>query len=91
MRDRERKRVTDIGRVRSRLHAGPQADLSQRQTLNCRATQVSQHLTLDLSSGLDFRVVSSSPMLGSTLGMEPTLKKKKRKEKEKTKENFQKG
>ena len=29
------------------------------------------HLTLDLSSGLDFRVVRSSPMLGSILGAEP--------------------
>ena len=29
-------------------------------------------LTLDLSSGLDLRVVSSSPMLGSMLSMEPT-------------------
>ena len=28
--------------------------------------------TLDLSSGLDFRVVSSSPTLGSMLGAEPT-------------------
>ena len=32
---------------------------------------------LDLSSGLDLRVMSSSPMLGSTLGMRPTLKTKK--------------
>ena len=31
--------------------------------------------TLDLTSGLDLRVVSSSPMLVSILGMEPTLKK----------------
>ena len=28
--------------------------------------------TLDLSSGLDFRVISSSPALGWTLGVEPT-------------------
>ena len=28
--------------------------------------------TLGLSSGLDLRVVSSSPTLGSVLGMEPT-------------------
>jgi len=35
-----------------------------------------KRLTLDLNSGLDLRVVSSSPTLGSTLGMEPTLKKK---------------
>ena len=33
--------------------------------------------TLDLGSGLDFSVVSSSPASGSTLGMEPTLKKAK--------------
>jgi len=36
-----------------------------------------KHLTLDLSSGPEHRVVSSSPTLGSTLGMEPTLKKKR--------------
>ena len=35
------------------------------QSVKCR--------TLDLSSDLDLRVVSSSPRLGSTLGMEPTL------------------
>ena len=33
--------------------------------------------TLDLSSGLDLRVMSSSPVLGSTLSTEPFLKKKK--------------
>ena len=27
--------------------------------------------TLDLSSGLDLKVMSSSPMLGSALGVEP--------------------
>ena len=32
-------------------------------------------LTLDLSLDLDLRVVSSSPMVGSTLGMKPSLKK----------------
>jgi len=40
-----------------------------------RGTWVAQsvkHPTLDLSSGLDLRVVSSSSELGSTLGMEPT-------------------
>ena len=40
-------------------------------------------IQLDLSSGLDLRVVSSSPVLGSvlgsTLGMEPTSIKKKKK------------
>ena len=30
--------------------------------------------TLNLSSGLDLRVVSSSPMLGSVLGVKLTLK-----------------
>ena len=35
-----------------------------------------EHLTLDFSSGLDLRVLSSSPALGSMLGQEPTLKKK---------------
>jgi len=37
-----------------------------------------KHPTLELSSGLDLRVVSSSPMLGSMLGVEPALKKKKK-------------
>jgi len=39
----------------------------------CRGAWVAQlvkHLTLDFGSGLDFRVVSSSPMLGFALGME---------------------
>ena len=31
-----------------------------------------KRLTLDLSSGLDLKVVSSIPMLGSVLGMKPT-------------------
>ena len=36
-----------------------------------------EHLTLGLSSGLDLRVMSSSPALGSTLGMKPTSKQNK--------------
>ena len=36
-----------------------------------------KHPTLDLSSGLDLRVMSSSPILGSVLGMEPIRKKPK--------------
>ena len=36
-------------------------------------------IQLDLSSGLDHRVVSSSPLLGSTLGVEPIKKKKREK------------
>ena len=31
-----------------------------------------KHSTLDLSSGLDLRDMSSSPILGSMLGIEPT-------------------
>ena len=38
--------------------------------------------TLDVSSGLDLGVVSSSPGLGSTLGMEPTERRKERKKEE---------
>ena len=34
--------------------------------------QLVKRLTLDLSSGLDLRVVTLSPALGSMLGMEPT-------------------
>lgn len=36
-----------------------------------------KYLTLDLSSGFNLRVVSSSPTFGSELGMEPTLKNKR--------------
>ena len=36
-------------------------------------------LTLDICSGHDLRVVSSSLVLDSALGMGPTLKKKKKK------------
>lgn len=32
-----------------------------------------KHLTLDLSSGFDLKVVSSGPTLGSPLGMEPKI------------------
>ena len=39
--------------------------------------QLVKHLTLDLSSGLDLRVMSLSPVLDSTLEVEPTFKKKK--------------
>jgi len=41
-------------------------------------SQSVEHQTLDLSSGLDLRVVSSSPVLGFTLGVETALKKKER-------------
>ena len=37
-----------------------------------------RHLTLDLSSGLDLRVMTSSPALGSMLGIKPTLKNKEK-------------
>ena len=35
-----------------------------------------KRLTLDLSSSLELRVVSSSPTLGSALGVKATLKQK---------------
>jgi len=41
-----------------------------------KVAQLVKHPTLDLSSGCDLRVVSSSPPLGSTLGVESLLKKK---------------
>ena len=37
-----------------------------------------KHQTLDLSSGLDLRVVNSNPVLDSMLVVETTLKKKKK-------------
>ena len=37
-----------------------------------QGTQLVERLTLDLSSGLHLRVVTSSPTLGSALGVEPT-------------------
>ena len=42
-----------------------------------RVAQSVRHQILDLGSGLDFMVMSSSPVLGSRLGVEPTWKKKK--------------
>ena len=42
-------------------------------------TQLTKYQTLDLSSVLDLRAMSSSPVLGSTLGVESTLQKKKKK------------
>ena len=38
------------------------------------------NLPIDLSPDLDLCVMSSSPALGSALGEEPTLKKKKKNE-----------
>lgn len=35
-------------------------------------SQSVKHLTLDLGTGLDLRVMSSSPMMGSMLGVQPT-------------------
>lgn len=37
-----------------------------------------KHPSLGLSTGLDHRVISSSPLLNSKLGVEPTLKNKKK-------------
>lgn len=37
-----------------------------------------RHLTLDLNSGLNLRVMNSSPVLGSMLSMESTLRKIKK-------------
>ena len=48
-----------------------------------RGTWVAQSVgrpTLDVSSGLDFKVVSLSHALGSTLSVEPALKEKKKKD-----------
>lgn len=42
--------------------------------------------TPDLSSAIDLRVTSSSPVLGSMLGVEPTKKKKKKRGKGKKRE-----
>jgi len=44
---------------------------TQKKSLQGQVAQSVKHLTLDLSSGLDLRVVSSSSSLGSALGMEP--------------------
>lgn len=45
------------------------------------------HLTFDLSSGLEVRVVCSRPALGSLLGVEPTLQNKNKNEKSKLARN----
>ena len=53
---------------------GPRGRAIQEETLEgCRGGSV-KHPTLDLSSGLDHTVVSSSPTLGCALGMKPTSK-----------------
>ena len=38
--------------------------------------QLVEHLTLDLRSDLNLRVLNSRSVMGTTLGVEPTLKKK---------------
>ena len=43
-----------------------------------RVAQSAKHLPLDLGSGLDLRVVSSSPALGSALGLKPPEKQNKK-------------
>jgi len=65
------------------LHLDLSAPLTPAQALRyfwwgAWVAQSVKHLTLDLSSGLDLWVMSSNPVLGSTLGVEPTLKKKRR-------------
>jgi len=50
---------------------GPVLEL-RRQDRDAWVAQTVKCLTLDLSSGLDLRVLSSSPALGSMLGMEST-------------------
>ena len=46
--------------------------LMKKELRGIWVAQLVQHLTLDLSLGLDLRVMSSSPSLGSTLGVKPT-------------------
>ena len=45
--------------------------ISKTTNRGTRVAQLVKHPTLDLSSSLDLRVVSSSPALGSALGIEP--------------------
>ena len=44
--------------------------------MNIRMAQSVKHPSLDLSSGLDLRVMSSSPTFGSTMGVVSTQKNK---------------
>ena len=50
----------------------------KKKGLGAWGVQAGKCPTLDLSSGLDLRVMSSSPALGSVVGVKPTLKKKKK-------------
>ena len=53
----------------------PPFPLSTRKLWGVWETQSIMHPTLDLSSGLDLGVMSSSPTLGSALGAKPTQKR----------------
>ena len=63
------------------------AIIKKKRDMGVWVAQLVKHLTLDLSSGLDLRVVSSSPSLGSTLGMEPTQKQKQKQKQNKKSKN----
>ena len=52
---------------------GPVREQFKRENRGIWVVQSVKRLALDLSLGLDLRVMSSNPTLGSMLGMEPTL------------------
>ncbi|CAK7310295.1 hypothetical protein VULLAG_LOCUS15284 [Vulpes lagopus] len=77
---RQREKQAPCGEPWSSILGSQHHDLSQRQMLT---TEPSRHLkkpTLDLASGLDLTVMSSSPMLGSVLGIKQEKRKEKKKE-----------
>ena len=51
---------------------GPVREQFKRENRGIWVVQSVKRLALDLSLGLDLRVMSSSPVFGSMLGMEPT-------------------
>lgn len=50
-------------------------ETSIKKSSRFRGARVAKSLTLDVSSGLDLRVMNSSSMLGSMLSLEPIKKK----------------
>ena len=61
-----------IKKLRTETRVREGADNRSFFTRGAWVAQLVKHLTLDLSSGLDLRVVSSSPVLGYALSMKPT-------------------
>ena len=68
---RIRKSQTTKGKAVNNYRQAIQMRKNIKSKIGCLGGSVN-HLIRDLSSGLNLRVMSSSPALGSTLGVKPT-------------------